>query len=91
MGSSRAETSAGIWLTISGWSARESRAPSPVVAMLRTSPTISPRILTSLDSWSWEPIRSVSSVTMTTSVKTFWKEAMDRPMRAATTTRKATP
>ena len=57
----------------------------------RASPTITPLTLTSAGGVSWLPMRSASSVTMTTSVNTFWKDAIDRPMSEATTARKATP
>ena len=43
-------------------------APSPVERTLRTSPTTSPRSLTSAGAESWLPARSAFSVTCTTAV-----------------------
>jgi hypothetical protein len=47
-------------------------APSALAATSRTSPTITPRILTSDASCSWLPAVSVSRVTRATSVNAFW-------------------
>ncbi len=67
-GSSRADTSFGIRSTLSGCSASSSSAPSPVLRIARTSPTISPRTFTSDEVISWLPTWSVFSVTVTTLV-----------------------
>ena len=90
-GSSRADTLAGIRSTISGFSASLRVAPLPVVSIERTSPTIRPRILTSEEVCSCEPIRSVSRLTMTTEVKRFWNDATDSPTSRATTRMNPTP
>jgi hypothetical protein len=50
-----------------------------------------PRILTSDAVCIWLPIRSVSRLTVTTEVKTFWNDAIDNPISEATTRMKPTP
>src|SRR4051812_33826439 len=57
----------------------------------RTSPTITPRTLTSEASCSWLPAVSVSRVTCATLTNVFWYEATARPSSSARTTRNATP
>src|SRR5688572_285576 len=91
LGSSRAVTSAGIWSRYSGLSAIEIVAPSTSASTSRTSPTMTPRTLTSEASCSWLPAVSVSSVTMATSVNAFLYRATDSPSSSARTTRNASP
>ena len=91
LGSSRAETLSGMLLAAPGCSARSIRAPCPDVLTDRTSPTISPRILTSDRLCSWLPMVSVFRVTGTTGVNRCWKVATASPMSTARTSRKATP
>ena len=56
-------TSAGIVSVWSGKSPSVSSAPSPLDSISRTSPTMTPRILTSARAGSWRPILEVSRVT----------------------------
>jgi hypothetical protein len=72
LGSRRTVTSAGICSRYSGLIASSMTAPSASAATSRTSPTITPRILTSDASCSWLPAVSVSRVTRATSVNAFW-------------------
>ena len=65
-------TSAGICSRYSGKIASSIVAPSMLASTSRTSPTMTPRTLTSEASWSWLPAVSVSSVTRATSVNAFW-------------------
>src|SRR4051794_9751052 len=66
-------------------------APSVLASTLRTSPTMTPRILTSEASCSWLPAVSVCRVTRATLVNAFWYDAIASPSRSARTTRNATP
>src|SRR3954465_238720 len=66
-------------------------APSALASTLRTSPTMTPRTLTSEASWSWLPAVSVFSVTVATDVNAFWYVATASPSNSARTTRKASP
>src|ERR1035437_2088961 len=77
--------------TWSGCSASSILAPLPVLVMDLTSPTMSPRTLTSESLWSWFPICAAISVTVTTGVNFFWKVATDSPTISAMVRRKATP
>src|SRR3954471_5411849 len=66
-------------------------APSALASTWRTSPTMTPRTLTSEASWSWLPAVSVLRVTVATEVKAFWYSATARPSSSARTTRNASP
>src|SRR3954469_22690166 len=66
-------------------------APSALASTLRTSPTMTPRTLTSEASWSWLPAVSVFSVTVATEVNVFWYDATASPSSSARTTRNASP
>src|SRR3954471_9312556 len=66
-------------------------APSALALTSRTSPTITPRTLTSDASCSWLPAVSVSNVTWATSVNAFLYSATDSPSSSASTTRNASP
>src|SRR4051812_24952369 len=66
-------------------------APSALASTLRTSPTMTPRTLTSEASWSWLPAVSVFSVTVATEVNAFWYVATASPSSSARTTRNASP
>src|SRR5689334_3629911 len=66
-------------------------APFVLALTSRTSPTMTPRTLTSEASCSWLPAVSVSRVTWATVVNAFWYEATARPSSSARTARKATP
>src|SRR3954469_6321860 len=66
-------------------------APSALASTLRTSPTMTPRTLTSAASWSWLPAVSVFSVTVATEVNVFWYDATASPSSSARTTRNASP
>src|SRR5215207_6054222 len=91
LGSSRADTSAGIWSRYAGSIASSISAPSALASTSRTSPTITPRTLTSEASCSWLPAVSVSSVTRATSVKALLYCATAAPRSRARTTRNASP
>src|SRR6478672_4071515 len=71
--------------------ARSIVAPSALAWTLRTSPTMTPRILTSEASDNWFPTESVLSVTMATSANVFSYVATLSPRSRARTTRNATP
>src|SRR3954453_10809809 len=66
-------------------------APRALASTLRTSPTMTPRTLTSEASWSWLPAVSVFSVTVATDVNAFWYVATASPSNSARTTRNASP
>src|SRR3954447_104384 len=66
-------------------------APLALADTFRTSPTITPRTLTSEASCSWLPAVSVSRVTRATSVKAFLYCATDRPSSRARTRTNARP
>src|SRR6476620_7561732 len=65
--------------------------PLVLASTFRTSPTMTPRTLTSEASCNWLPAVSVSSVTVATEVNAFWYVATARPSRSARTTRNASP
>ncbi len=77
LGSSRACTFAGMLRACAGSRASTIVARSPSELISRTSPTSTPRTLTSDSSCIWLPMRSVSSVTLTTGTKTLAYEAID--------------
>src|SRR4051794_22444544 len=71
--------------------ARSMVAPSALAWTARTSPTMTPRILTSEASCNWLPAVSVSSVTRATGVNAFWYVATASPSSSARTTMNASP
>ena len=91
VGTISAVTFAGIWFTMPGWIASASRAPVPVAEICRTSPTWTPRIITSAPGCISLPTLSVYRVTVATGVNCLLYSATDSHTSRAKTSRNTTP
>ena len=91
VGSISAVTFAGIWETMPGWIASCSRAPVPLAEICRTSPTCTPRTITSAPGCISLPTLSVYSVTVAAGVNCLLYRATDSQTSRAKTSRNTTP